>query len=530
MMSRERRRWSEAWAAAALGLMMVLPVRADVRLANVFSDHMVLQRGMSVTVWGTAQPGEAVVVSFAGTNVSATADAQGNWSVKLPALDACADGRELKAVGKTTVTLKDVLVGDVWLCSGQSNMAFPLGGCQATEDIRNADLPAIRYRGYWERFSGTPQADVLPGSWARLSPSSAAGCTAVGFYFARKVHREIGVPIGLLESTVGGTEIECWMSPQALREYPGHAAIAKRLDEAIDAYRKALAGSLDDVEQWVDATRKALAQNQPIPPQPRIPGHPNEDREYWVRIQSLYNGMIHPLTRFAIKGVLWYQGENNGQEDDNYTEKQRALVETWRRAWGLDFPFYYVQLANFEAATDNPGDGHGWPHCRMAQLKGLQLPKTGMAVTIDIGDGADIHPKNKQDVGERLALWALAKDYGKPVIFTGPLFKDARPEAGKMRVSFEPGSIGSGLMVGRKTGRAPVTEARQDSLKRFAVAGADKVWHWAQAEISGDSVLVFSPEVSSPVAVRYAFAMNPEGCSLYNKEGLPASPFRTDTW
>lgn len=517
-------------AVVAAALWLPITAHADVRLANVFSDHMVLQRGMPVTVWGVASPGEGVTVSFAGASTNTTADGQGNWMVKLPAMDACVEGRELKVAGRNTIVLKDVLVGDVWLCSGQSNMAFALGGCKAEEDIRAADLPGIRYRGYWERFCGMPQADVLPGTWARLSPATAGGCTAVGFYFARKVHGETGVPIGLVESTVGGTEIECWMPPEALREYPEHAAIARRLDEAVAAYRKALAGSLEDIDRWLAATRKALAANEPVPPQPRIPGHPNEDREHWVRIQSLYNGMIHPLTRYAIKGVLWYQGENNGNEDAAYVGKQKALVETWRRLWGSEFPFYYVQLANFEKPTDDAGDGHGWPHCRMAQFQCLHIPRTGMAVIIDVGEGGDIHPRNKQDVGERLALWALAKDYGKPVVYTGPLFKEARAEGGKMRVVFEPYSIGGGLMVGRKTGRQPVAEDKEGKLCRFALAGADKQWRWADAEIAGDSVVVSSPEVPAPVAVRYAFSMNPQGCNLYNKAGLPASPFRSDSW
>ena len=244
----------------------------------------------------------------------------------------------------------------------------------------------------------------------------------------------------------------------------------------------------------------------------------------------MYNGMLHCVVPFAIKGALWYQGESNGGEGDEYAAKMRALIGGWRKIWQQgDFPFYYVQLANWQEANQNPAGGDGWSRHRMAQLESLSIPKTGMAVIIDIGDGPDIHPKNKFDVGERLARWALRHDYGKQDLETsGPLFQGATFADGKATVSFT--HTGTGLMVGKKNGRQPTEADSSGKLQRFAIAGEDKKWVWGQAVIEGDKVVVTSPEVPHPVAVRYAFSMHPAGCNLYNKEGLPASPFRSDKW
>lgn len=512
-------------------LLMVTPVlRADVRLPKLFSDHMVLQRDMKIAVWGWAQPGENVTVEFDGESVSLPADGTGNWKALLAPRKANTTPKELTVTGKNTITISDVLVGDVWLCSGQSNMAFPLGECDAKEDAKSADLPGIRYIPYWENFSGQPQEDANLGQWQPVTPDSAPGCTAVGFYFGRRIHKETGVPIGLLLSSVGGTEIECWLPPEAFRDYPACVPAGKALEEAVIRYRQALLAALPELENWLKPARQALAAGKPVPPMPPVPLHPNEDRGNWVRAQSLYNGMIHPLTPFPIKGAIWYQGENNGTEEDSYFEKKRALMETWRKRWGYEFPFYFVQLTNFLQPTEDPSGGApGWQSCRMAQLNCLKLPKTGMAVSIDVGDAVDIHPKNKFDVGERLALWALAKDYNKTnLVCSGPLLREAKIEGNKLRVYFD--SVGSGLMVGRKIGRAHAVEDSSARLKHFAIAGSDQKWFWAEAAIEGDTVVVSSPSVPNPVAVRYAFAMNPSGCNLYNKEGLPASPFRTDNW
>ncbi len=469
--------------------------QADVRVTNLFTDHMVLQRDIPCPVWGLAEAGEKVTVKLGTSEGTATADAAGKWSVKLPAMKMNAAGQDLTISGKNTITIKDVLVGDVWLCSGQSNMEWGLGGCNAPEDIAAANFPNLRRIKFPHVSLSKPTTDV-PGKWEACSPQNTAGFTAVGFYFARRVQKETGVPIGLLDDSWGGTRIEPWIPVEGFEQEP------------------ALAGILDEVKKR-DAASAAVEANAPIGA-----GEP----------VALYNGMIYPVVPFGIKGALWYQGESNGGEGDEYYSKMRALIGGWRKVWAQgDFPFYFVQLANFNKDVNTPEGGDGWAKVRMAQSKSLQIPHTGMAVIIDIGEAADIHPKNKFDVGERLALWALHHDYGKKdVMPSGPLFKAATVEGAKIRVSFD--YAGGGLVVGRKEGRKPVEAVAGGKLARFAIAGEDKKWVWADAVIDGSSVVVSSPEVPKPVAVRYAFTMNPEGANLYNKEGLPASPFRSDDW
>jgi sialate O-acetylesterase len=469
-------------------------------------------------------------VDFAGQHFSTTANAQGEWKVVLKPMAANPIPQELVVKGKNELHRTDLLVGDVWLCSGQSNMAFALGGADAAADIQSATLPAVRYLNYWEQFASEEKKDVVGTEWHPMDPGTAPGCSAVAFYFARRVQKDTGIPIGILESTVGGTEIECWMPKEAFLDYPLNAPIYKQLTDAVERYRQSLPGKVEEVEAWVEAARRALANHQPLPEGPAFPKHPNVDRDHWVRIQSLFNGMIAPLTNFPIKGALWYQGENNGNEGSTYTEKMRAMIETWRKRWGTSFPFYYVQLANWLAPNEDPSGGPvGWQMCRMAQLEALKIPQTGMAVAVDVGDAQDIHPHDKADVGERLALWALAHDYGfRSLTYSGPLYRGIKIEGGKIRVSFD--SVGSGLMVGEKSGRNPTKEAAGTALRRFAIAGADHKWFWADARIEGNTIVVSSRSVAHPVAVRYAFAMNPAGCNLYNREGLPASPFRSDDW
>jgi sialate O-acetylesterase len=506
---------------------------AGERLARIFTDHLVLQRDQVVPIWGWATPGQVIRVAFAGQDVTTTTDANGCWRAQLAPLRLSSTPAELVVTGSTTLRLRDVLVGDVWLCSGQSNMGFPLDACDAAEDIRTADFPLIRYTRCGEHFSARLQDDVVSAAWKAMTPETARACGAVPFFFARRIHAETRVPIGLLHCEIGGTDIECWMPPAAFREYPANAEVARRLDEAIARYQQAIPVALAQVEAWLPQAKQAVRDNQPLPPAPRLPVHPNEDRGpggEWVRTQSLYNGMVHPIVGYALTGAIWYQGENNGQEQHSYVEKKRALIETWRKLWGRDFPFYYVQLANWRPATNDPSGGNReWQYGRMAQLQCLSIPKTGMAVAIDIGDADDIHPRNKFDVGERLALWALAKDYGKTdLVYSGPLYAGTTVEGSRIRVRFT--SVGAGLMVGDKVGRSPVKEQSGGKLARFAIAGADKKWFWADAAIDGDTVVVSSPQVTTPVAVRYAFAQNPAGCNLYNRAGLPASPFRTDDW
>jgi sialate O-acetylesterase len=568
---------------------------AEVVLPKSFSDHMVLQRSLPLTIWGWADPGENVTVSFSGQKVAGIAGKDGAWSVALRPLKANETPAELVVRGANTITLSDVLVGDVWLVSGQSNAAFGLGGCNASEDIRDANFPMIRFSGNWEHFANKPQKDG-GAPWQVLSPETAAACSGMGFYFARMVQPEVGVPIGLLTCAVGGTDIENWMSPEAIHDDPANADVSKSVQDTMAEWERELPSSmaspgqrpayypvdqpigldltvawLADVrtalesskapldpaflefESWVDTARTALRKKEAVPIQPelqalgewllrtsltddlkRIPILPYPiDRQGvggrgWFRTQSLYNGMIHPFIPIQIRGMLWYQGE--GASGVPYFNRMRALIQTMRKEKGYEFPVYLVQLPNWEAANDNPeGDElHKWSRIREQMLKCLDIPKTGVVVTIDVGDPADLHPTNKKDVGERLARWALAKDYGKDIVFSGPVFKAAKTERGQVRLSFD--YTGGGLMVGIKEGVKPTTEDPNGTLKQFAIAGSDKKWFWADARIDGNEVVVSSPEVPNPVAVRYAFSMNPEGCNLYNKDGLPAAPFRTDSW
>jgi len=517
---------------AAVFCTLILPgARADVRLAALLSDHAVLQRNAPLPVWGWAAPGEVVSVTLGTRRASAKAGADGKWTVRLAPQPATGRPVTLTATGKNTVTVQDLLLGDVWLCGGQSNMEWPLGYCDAPEDIKGANYPLIRHFAVEYNFAIKPQSDVK-GRWQVCSPETAPGFTAAGFYFARKVHAETGVPIGLLRSCVGGTNIELWMSQQTLMNTPSLAGYAKIMQDSLDRYNRELTETLPRLEQWSRSARAAQKAKKPLPMPPDWPLYPFSEQRQQPRCVTLHNGMIAPLVPYALKGAIWYQGESNaGSAADGaqYIEKNRAMLADWRKWFGNpDLPFYFVQLADWQKPTDDPAGGDGWAFMRDAQRLALQIPNTGMASAVDIGDADDIHPKNKADVGERLALWALAKDYGKPVVYSGPLLRQAKAEGGRMRVSFD--HVGAGLMVGRKAGRAPAVEDPSGGLKRFAVAGADRVWHWADARIDGHTVVVSSPRVPEPVAVRYAFSMNPAGANLYNRDGLPASPFRTDDW
>ena len=452
---------------------------ADVRLPKLFTDNMMLQRDKPVRVWGWAEPGEDVTVTLAALKAATKADDKGEWSVELPPLKE-GDGLELSVVGKNAVMLKNVIVGDIWICSGQSNMEMSLGGClDAADDIKGAHFPKIRRIKINKVQSDKPESDAPAATqWQVCSPQTAAGFTAAGFYFARDIAEKTGVPIGLIDDSWGGSRIEPWIAA------PGIAAVAE------------LNGTGGD----------------------------------WGK---MYNAMVHPLIRFPINGALWYQGESNGGEGESYFHKMSALVHGWRMVWDQnEMPFYFVQLANFQGANNNPAGGDGWSKLREAQTKSLTIPNTGMAVIIDtvaLNEAGDIHPRNKYDVGTRLARWALNRDYGqKETVVSGPLYKGMQVDGEKVRLSFE--HTGSGLMVGAKQGRATATEDKTGKLTRFAIAGVDKQWAWADAVIDDKGIVLSSPAVKEPVAVRYAYAMNPDGANLYNREGLPAVPFRTDEW
>ena len=501
---------------------------AGVQLPKIFGDHMVLQRQQPVPVWGWETPNVEVTVSFAGQTKSAKADAFGKWMVKLDPLEANKRGQLLIVKGSSTKTFKDVLVGEVWICSGQSNMEWTVNGSlNAGEEKKSANLGHIRHFKVPHINKPLPESDVK-GNWQLCSSGSVGSFTAVGYYFGRKIAKELDVPVGLIGTNWGGTRVEPWTAPVGFRSVPELKSLSDRVSSwsaTTDAGKKAWKEYVDRIKHWTQMAEEALKDNQEIVEIPAAPGPGPSHQE----ATKLYNGMIAPLIPYGIRGAIWYQGESNGNEGESYFHKKNALITGWRKLWKQgDFPFYYVQLANWRQASKSPQGGDGWAKLREAQTKCLTLKNTGMAVTVDIGNAKDIHPKNKQDVGLRLASWALAKDYGKSLVYSGPIYKSHKVEGSTIRIEFD--HSGSGLMLGKKNGLEPVAADTSGKMNHIAIAGADKKWFWAEAKIDGNSIIVSSDQVKEPVAVRYAFSMNPEGCNFYNKEGFPASPFRTDKW
>ena len=521
---------------AAVGLLLGYEAAAAPRLPGFFTDNMVIQRDREVPVWGWADAGEAVVVAFADQSVEAIADASGAWRATLPPMSASTNGRVFSVSSKRNpasdpILLANVVVGDVWICSGQSNMEWTLRRriMNSRAEIAAADYPLIRHMKVPNNTADLP-LDDLTAAWQVSSPATVDNFSGVGYFFARHLYRELGVPIGLIGSNWGGTRIEPWTPPEGFRSVPELAGMAARVDATLpstEAGRMAYREAFSAMREWIPLAEANVEKGLNPPAVPMFPAQGTGNREP----TRIYNAMIHPLIPFAIRGAIWYQGESNGSEGIEYYHKKQALIGGWRTLWDQgDFPFYFVQLANLGKPTDDPAGGDGYSRIREAQRQSLAIPNTGMAVIIDIGEAGDIHPANKQDVGLRLALWAMGNEYGREnLVFSGPLFKTASVEQGAIRVTFE--HAGSGLMVGTKNGLDPVVENPEGDLTRFAIAGEDRQWHWADARIDGqDSVIVSSPSVPAPVAVRYAFSHNPAGCNLYNREGLPASPFRTDDW
>jgi sialate O-acetylesterase len=493
-----------AWLAVT-----ALPARGDVKLPALFGDHMVLQQNAPLPVWGTADPGEEVTVSLGRNSARATADDKGRWSVKLPACQL-GEPAELIVAGKNHITIRDVLVGEVWVCSGQSNMEWSVrASANAQQEIAAAKYPKIRLFTVQKRVAAEPVSDVV-GHWSVCGPESVAGFSAVGYFFGRTLHQKLDVPIGLINSSWGGTPAESWTTHQTLESNPELAPIAARWKQLLVDYPKAKAAHEARLAEYrkVVGSAKAAGKPAPRPPGPPLgPDHPH-------RASGLYNGMIAPLVPFAIPGAIWYPGESNAGRAYQYRTLFPAMIQDWRRAWGQgEFPFLFVQLANFRARSNQPEESD-WAELREAQSKTLALPNTAQAVIIDIGEANDIHPKNKQDVGYRLAVGALKVAYRQDVVHSGPVYASMAVEGEEARLKFK---HAGGLV------------AKGGPLKGFAIAGADRKFVWADARIDGDTVVVCSDFVKQPVAVRYAWGNNPE-CNLYNKEGLPASPFRTDDW
>lgn len=504
---------------------------ADVRVAKVFTDHMVLQRKVAAPVWGWADPAEVVHVRFADQHKKSTADASGAWMVRLDPLKASAEGRQLQVSGNNTFTFNDVLVGDVWICSGQSNMEWPMRSIMnSAEEIAAANHPTIRlFDVPGHTTAPVAQLDVPGGNWQTCTSKSVGGFSAVGYFFGRNLNQGSGVPVGLIGSNWGGTRIEPWTPPVGFRgvaELKDIADRVNRFDPTMPEGKATWAAHLRTTEDWTSNARRAIEAGFTIPKAPATPGPTGAGEP-----TAIYNSMLHGLAPYAMAGAIWYQGESNGGEGVEYYHKMRALIEGWRSVWqqeGHPIYFYFVQLANFQQPTDDPAGGNGWARLREAQRQSLTIANTGMAVITDIGQDNDIHPRNKQDVGARLARWALRDVGGKDLVVSGPLYSGHAVEGNRIRLKFD--HVGEGLMVGIKAGLEPTREDAEGTLKRFAIAGEDRVWHWAEARIDGEALVVSCPDVESPVAVRYAYSMNPVGANLYNSDGLPASPFRTDDW
>ena len=625
------------------------PAAVEIEVAKLFGDHMVLQRDAVVPVWGTATPGTQMTVTIADRSASATAGAAGSWRVELDALPAGGPHDLVVSGGGRELRFGDVLVGDVWVCSGQSNMEWVVAdSMNATEEIAGANDLLVRHFKVPKSWAEEPSDTLAGGEWEVADPEHVAWFTAVGYFFARDLRPHVDVPIGLLHTSWGGSRIEPWMSAASLglddegwaRVVAAEAASEREVVERITArigtlpttdaglvggvavwadpeldedgwfeisassiweeqgwegmdgvawYRAAFEltadeaaagirlglGTIDDSDiTWVNGRevgRTELAWNKPriykVPPEALVEGKNviavrvedtgggggiyGDPKSRFVEVGGsrqplpdvwrfrvgevtlatdyrktqvptvLYNKMIHPLVDFPVAGFVWYQGESNagGEDAFHYRELFATMIRQWRADWGRgDLPFLWVQLANFMAPAEAPGDSD-WAMLRESQSEALALPNTGRAVAIDIGEADDIHPRNKQEVGRRLALAARHVAYGEDLVFSGPVYRSTEIQGGRVVLSFE--HVGGGLVAaGRSDGR----------LAEFSIAGPDRRFVWADAVIDGDRIVVSSERVAEPAAVRYAWADNPEHANLVNAEGLPASPFRTDDW
>jgi len=510
---------------------------ADVKLPAIIGNNMVVQAGKTVPVWGTADAGEKVTVTLAGQTQAVSADVDGKWMVKFAPVNP-GDLGEMTVAGRTTQVVQNVLAGTVWVCSGQSNMQFPLSGAHnAAMELPKAQYPKMRLFTVANAIAFKPKTDC-GGRWVECMPETAKGFSAVAYFFGRELHEASGQPVGLIHASWGGTPAQAWTSldgldkDATLKDAYGDPfrKTMEMMPQLKEEYvRKTLPKYEEQFREWQEDAKKAKAEGRDSAPAPFKPGAPDQG----PGTSMLYNAMIAPLIPYAIEGVTWYQGEANAGKAVLYRTLFPRLISDWREKWGQgDFHFFFVQAPNYGKRTTVPTDtsgGWGWPLLREAQSLTLKLPNTGMAVAIDIGEEHDLHPKNKMDVGHRLALWAEKKVLGKDVVCSGPLYSGMQVEGSKVRLRFT--EIGGGLVIGVAPAiRAEVTPARPLSeLKGFAIAGEDHRWVWADARIDGNTIIVWSDKVAGPVAVRYAWALNPE-CNLYNRAGLPASPFRTDNW
>ena len=484
---------------------------AAIELPSFFSDGMVLQQQSEAKIWGWLDSQGEVSVSFGGETRSSKTDEEGRWEVSFDGLKANGEGAELTiSDGTDTKVLKDVVVGEVWIASGQSNMEGVVGrSMNAEEEIAASEDSLLRVYLTKNVAQNEFQID-FPGQWASASPETAGKMTAVGYYFARQLRRELGVPVGIIECAWGGKPIEAFVSEEALRELPEAKPLLEKKAQAIANWSD---------ERADEDHQKAIARWKEGGEKGRKPRRKVEPQLSSKMSATIFNGMIAPITGYGAKGVIWYQGESNanGWTAPIYEELLGCLVDDWRKRWEAELSFYYVQLANYREVTTEPGFESGWVVVQDEMRRALDSIKgSGMAVINDIGAADNIHPMNKQDVGARLARWALGKDYGKEeVVMSGPLFDKVKKKDGKMILTFD---YDEGL---KSRDGGP--------LKRFEIKAKNGAWVWAQAQIEDGKVIVWSDQVEDPEAVRYAWAENPEGANLVNGESLPSSCFTTES-
>ena len=496
---------------------LILPVaaRANISLPDVISGGMVLQQRQRVPIWGKADPGEVVTVRFDSQSKKVTAAADGKWLVRLDPMGANATPSTMFIAGKNTIELKDILVGEVWLVAGQSNMQRLLSETANGEAaIAAANHPLIRLFNVDRQVAFKHRPPPL-ATWQACSPQSVKEFSAAGYYFGVELEKELQVPIGLINSSYGGSQAEAWTPVDYLLASDDLRPTVERT-KIWDEERPRVRAEYDEaLKKWRAEADKARAAGARPQPSPAVP---DALREYRIA-SSIYDGMIAPLIPFFIRGAIWYQGESNEARAQQYGVLLPTMIRAWRERWGEgNFPFGIVQLPNYRDPKPEPAD-EAWSHLREAQRRtALNAPNTGLIVTIDIGEAHDIHPKNKLDVGRRMALWALADVYGSKLTKSGPMFSEAKVSGQKIILTFT--DVGQGLRI--RDG---------DKLDEFAIAGVDHKWHWANAKIVGKyRIGVWSDSVPQPLAVRYAFNNDPRHPNLTNETGLPATPFRTDDW
>ena len=492
--------------------------QAELSLPAIFSDNMVLQQNLANPIWGWDTPGKEITVTFAGQTKSAKAAADGKWSVKLDPVPANAKPAAISIIGTNSRILKNVLVGEVWICSGQSNMQWSVQqSTDADLEIMTANYPLIRLISVPQVGTQEPQK-TFNGEWKECSPATVPGFSAVGFYYGRLLHQMLGVPVGLINNAWGGSAAEAWVRRDVLEKDERFKLLmentrAKEADlnkpEAKTNWEKAMAA-------WTKRSDEAKKAGKPFTE--RAPQGPDGWLRGNARPGNIYNGVLLPTIGYGIKGAIWYQGESNAGRAYEYASLFPRMITHWREEWKQgDFPFYWVQLADFKTEQPLPGDPD-WAELRESQTKTITAVKNGgQAVIIDLGEGKDIHPKNKRDVAERLARWALVKDYGMKLPYRSPEYKSVTFNADKAVITVD--TFGSALST------FDVAEG-----KGFAICGEDKKWVWADAKLVGnDKIEVSGKGITKPVAVRYAWSDNPV-CNVFSKDGLPLTPFRTDSF